>query len=177
MFTFVLKENKAAIEITITRILLALAGIGSLFYASQVNYFIKITVAIILLAASYFVNTISERFKIDRFFLLLIAAIILLIGTGSFIFSGIIVCYAVLLKFLQRTAEVIIDNDTIILKKIFSDDVFVWADLNNIILKDGLLTLDFVDNKLLQLIIDEDKTPVNENIFNSFCKEHLVKAQ
>jgi hypothetical protein len=175
MFTFVLKENKAAIEITITRILLAVAGIGTLFYAGPVNYFIKITVAVILLAASYFVNTISERFKTDRFFLLLIAAIILLIGTGSFIFSGIILCYAVLLKFLQRTAEVIIDNDTIILKKIFSDDVFVWADLNNIILKDGLLTLDFADNKLLQLSVDEEKTLIDEKVFNLFCSTKLIK--
>ena len=46
-----------------------------------------------------------------------------------------------------------------------------WKELNNTMLKDGLLTIDFKNNKLIQqLIIDEN---VNEKDFNDFCKEQL----
>ena len=175
MFTFVLQENKTDIEIVITRILLAVAGIATLLYGGT-YYLMNILAAIILLAISYFVKMISIRFKINRLVVLIIAAIIIFIGTYSFIFSGILLCYAFLLKFLQKKPEVIINNDNVVIKKVFGDAVFVWSQFNNIILKDGLLTLDFVDNKLLQLIVAEDETEIDEKLFNSFCREQLVSV-
>src|SRR5207253_7480436 len=46
-----------------------------------------------------------------------------------------------------------------------------WNELNNAMLKDTLLTLDFKNNKLIQqLLIDEN---VNEKDFNEFCAEQL----
>ena len=174
MFTFVLKENKAGLEILTTRILLAVAGIVVLLYANEIYYTIKISVAVILLLGSYFVQIIAKKFKITHVAVLLIATGVLWIGTHSFIFAGILFCYAVLLNFLQKNPEVMIGEDKIVLKKIFKDDVFEWVDFNNIILKDGLLTLDFSDNKLLQLNIDEERTSVDEKIFNLFCRSKLT---
>jgi hypothetical protein len=174
MFTFVLKENKTGLEILITRILLAVAGIVALLYANGINYTIKIVVAVTLLLGSYFVQIITKQLKITHVAVLLIATGILWIGTHSFIFAGILCCYAVLLNFLQKKPEVMIDEDKIVLKKIFKDDVFEWVDFNNIVLKDGLLTLDFTDNKLLQLNIDEERTSVDEKIFNLFCSSKLT---
>jgi len=175
MFTFVLQENKTDIEIVITRILLAVAGIATLLYGGT-YYLINISTAVVLIAISYFVNRVSTRFEISRSTVLIISAIILFIGTHSFIFTGTLLCYAFLLRFLQKKPEVIITNDNVVIKKVFGDEVFVWSQFNNIILKDGLLTLDFVDNKLLQLIVDEDETKVEESLFNSFCREQLVSA-
>jgi hypothetical protein len=48
-----------------------------------------------------------------------------------------------------------------------------WTELNNIILKDGLLTIDFKNNKLIQQLIDEN-TQVNETGFNQYCQEQLA---
>ncbi len=50
-----------------------------------------------------------------------------------------------------------------------------WADLNNIVLKDGLLTIDLKNNHFIQQAIDETKTSVNEQEFNDFCREQLNK--
>jgi hypothetical protein len=52
-----------------------------------------------------------------------------------------------------------------------------WRDLNNIILKDGLLTIDFKDDKIIQHIIDEKETAVDEKEFNDFCREKLNKKK
>lgn len=48
-----------------------------------------------------------------------------------------------------------------------------WKELNNIVLKDGLLTIDFKNDKLLQSEIIESSKGLNEGEFNEFCREQL----
>lgn len=50
-----------------------------------------------------------------------------------------------------------------------------WETLSNIILKDGLITIDQKNNKIIQQAIDESKTSVNEKEFNEFCRQQLSK--
>jgi hypothetical protein len=52
---------------------------------------------------------------------------------------------------------------------------FAWTELNNIILKDGLLTIDLKNNRFIQQPVDETKTTINEAEFNDFCREQLNK--
>jgi hypothetical protein len=47
-----------------------------------------------------------------------------------------------------------------------------WNELSNVILKDGLLTIDFRNNKIIQHLI-EDMDGFNEKDFNEFCRVHL----
>jgi hypothetical protein len=55
------------------------------------------------------------------------------------------------------------------------EKIIRWEELNNIILKDGLLTIDFKNNKLIQQpIIHAD---VSEPAFNEFCTEQLNKSE
>ncbi len=53
-----------------------------------------------------------------------------------------------------------------------------WDELNNIIMKDGLLTLDFKNNKLIQVLVGKDKNnkEIDEGDFNDFCRRHLSAA-
>lgn len=55
----------------------------------------------------------------------------------------------------------------------FPIKTFEWEKLNNVILKDGLLTIDLKNNKLIQQYIEESKTSIDEKEFNDFCSEQL----
>jgi len=45
-------------------------------------------------------------------------------------------------------------------------------------LKDGLLTLDFRDNKLIQKeVIDDDEPDAPEDEFNDYCRSKLLNLQ
>lgn len=57
----------------------------------------------------------------------------------------------------------------------FPKQRLAWQALNNVVLKDGILTIDFRSNKLSQQEIDEDLSPVDEKEFNEFCKAQLSK--
>ena len=50
-----------------------------------------------------------------------------------------------------------------------------WGELNNLILKDGLLSIDFKSNKLAQaLVVNEGNEPyIDEKEFNEFCQVQL----
>ena len=70
-----------------------------------------------------------------------------------------------------------------LLVKVFPDKIIYpswpkqelkWEDLNNVVLKDDLLTIDFKNNKLLQHIIFNEEDEVDEKEFNDFCKSKLT---
>ena len=48
--------------------------------------------------------------------------------------------------------------------------------MGNVVLKDGILTLDFKSNKIFQSELKENETPVDEQKFNQFCTEQLQKT-
>ena len=50
---------------------------------------------------------------------------------------------------------------------------FQWSGLNNVVLKDGLLTVDFKNNRLFQREIDEGEQEASEEEFNLWCREQL----
>jgi hypothetical protein len=81
---------------------------------------------------------------------------------------------ALLFYIARRDMKVLVNKERIEYPS-FPPKKIKWADLNNIILKDGLLTIDFKNNKIIQQLIDENN-PVDENEFNHFCRERLAKG-
>jgi hypothetical protein len=61
----------------------------------------------------------------------------------------------------------------IIVKYALYSRVYKWADMSNVVLKDGILTLDFKSNKIFQSEVEENETPVDEKEFNRFCTEQI----
>lgn len=72
----------------------------------------------------------------------------------------------------QRQLLVGVDKE-IVLYPSFPQRKIHWNELNNLILKDGLLTIDFKNNKILQSEIIDSSANLNEKEFNDFCREQL----
>lgn len=81
----------------------------------------------------------------------------------------------ILLDFIAHKKLVVhVTNKTIVVPYILQKDV-TWDEVNNVILKDGLLTIDFKNNKLFQHIILNSDEDISEKEFNEFCREQLDK--
>jgi hypothetical protein len=50
---------------------------------------------------------------------------------------------------------------------------YTWQQVKNAMLKDNLLTLDFVNNKILQKETETDVDAATEKEFNEFCKQQI----
>jgi uncharacterized membrane protein YdbT with pleckstrin-like domain len=53
-----------------------------------------------------------------------------------------------------------------------------WSSLTNVILKDGVLTMDYRDNRLFQKEVDDmddEEYEGSEDEFNGFCRTQLIR--
>ena len=70
----------------------------------------------------------------------------------------------------RHPLEIGVSDEKIVINTFFRKR-YEWNAFSNVVLKDGLLTLDFKNNRMLQReIIRQD---VNESEFNDFCLEQL----
>ena len=93
-----------------------------------------------------------------------------------FPFGLIMIALAYLGYLATQPEEIGFGTDRIIVKKLFKRTI-EWNELSNAMIKDGLLTLDFKNNKLFQAETDDDENndeyDASEEEFNDFCKAHL----
>ncbi len=83
-----------------------------------------------------------------------------------------LVCMFLLYAITKRELRVIFRSDEIKYPA-FPSRSFHWEELSNAVLKDGLLTIDCKNNRIIQQYVDESKTTVNEKEFNEFCKQQI----
>jgi hypothetical protein len=110
-----------------------------------------------------------------RNFILSIFLIPILWALIGYWWAGIATVFFVMLYKISQQELRIIFNETAIKNNFFPFRSHQWNDLNNVILKDGLLTIDFKSNKLIQQQIGENNTSLNEKEFNDFCQQQLNK--
>ncbi|HTR29814.1 MAG TPA: hypothetical protein VMH27_11125 [Puia sp.] len=131
-----------------------------------------------LIFAGLIFNGVARFFRTKSLsyrFLLGFAAIGWIVMPSRLSWIGLIF---VLLIFLETQAkhavEIGFDTDRIVFNTLYSRRCY-WSDLNNVILRDGLLTIDFKNNRLIQREIadDPDEDDADEDEFNAFCREQL----
>jgi hypothetical protein len=68
-------------------------------------------------------------------------------------------------------------SEGVVLNSLFKKK-FNWNLFQSVILKDGLLTLDFKNNKLIQKeILDDDDPDAPEDEFNDYCRGKLINLR
>lgn len=72
-----------------------------------------------------------------------------------------------------KTTTVLFSDDGIHLTRVFKTAIFPWKEMDNVILKDNLLTIDFKTNKIIQVEIVEQGRAIDETEFNLFCDEQM----
>jgi hypothetical protein len=112
------------------------------------------------------------RFGFHPFFLVLVIG---WLNTNQFWLAVIPVVFEILHVIAARKL-VAIFSETGIVYPSFLYKKITWGKLNNVILKDGLVTIDFKSNKFIQQAVDETPIAVNEQEFNEFCKTQLRKS-
>lgn len=65
------------------------------------------------------------------------------------------------------------DISGITLPTTFSSRVVGWNQLNNVILRNDLLTVDFKNNKIMQLEVLDNVPDIKEDEINGFCRNRL----
>jgi hypothetical protein len=83
------------------------------------------------------------------------------------------VVYAAVTLVKGKRTTVLVAEDGIHLTRLFKTIIFPWTEMDNVILKDNILTIDFKTNKIIQVEIVEQSRAVDETGFNLFCTEQM----
>lgn len=76
----------------------------------------------------------------------------------------------------KYSIEIGFSDNEIVINSLFKKR-YNWASFSNIVLRDGLLTLDFTNNRILQREVEDDEDDdADEDEFNDYCKRQLAKS-
>lgn len=93
------------------------------------------------------------------------------VGIWTFIIFVAVFIVVAMVK--GKRTTVLFSYEGVHLTRVFKTVLFPWSAMENVILKDNLLTIDFKTNKILQVEIVEEGKVVDEAAFNLFCNERL----
>ena len=154
--------------------LIVFAASLSISYAGiQLSFLV--TVSIIIGIIAWWVNCYFHQKKgnIPFFRLaLLMAAIGWFFQPQGWYVSIIYLLASILEKQVKFPEEIAFDVEGIVINS-FPKKQVVWTEIANIVLKEGILTIDFQNNKLIQKEIETPVTLKTEIEFNAFCKSRL----
>jgi nitrate reductase gamma subunit len=147
--------------------------------ASGQSYFLG-GIAVVLLAGVLFnlANRRAGRARIRYRYLLLLATLGWLAMPVLPWLAGLFVVLAFLEYQTKRPLEIGFDSDRVVINTLIRRQ-YDWSDFSNIVLRDGLLTMDFKNNRLLQKEVvdeEEDDDDAEEKEFNDYCQARLQEA-
>ncbi len=94
------------------------------------------------------------------------------LGKGVYWMAVLIFIFSIFSTLSKQKIQIIFSAEQILYNALLKRS-FNWADINNVVLKDGMLTIDFKNNKIIQQLIEE--AGADETEFNGFCQKHIFQ--
>jgi ribosomal protein S18 len=135
------------------------------------NITILVFLLLVFLLQRYFRKSLYQ-FGIHPYFFFLM---LFWITLEMYWLAAVVVIFDALHTMATKKLLVFFQKDKIVWPAFFLRKIN-WQDLNNVVLKDGLLTVDYKNNKILQQFIDEKSNVVIETEFNDFCRQQILSA-
>jgi hypothetical protein len=121
--------------------------------------------SLIFFLVKYFTKKLAA-FRPEISFLILGLCWLLL---GKILLAASILCFAVIGFYTFKKFKVIFSPEKILYPS-FPNKTYLWSEVNNVMLKDKVLTIDLKNNKLIQAVIDKASADeIDEKEFNEFC--------
>ncbi len=178
-YELILKNEKTKYYKTIRNLIAVFNLVGFIYLVNKTeDSFDKIFFIIFTsITAFYFVIVIYERFLNTIINATLHRSLFLWSAVGwsrspYWWFSFILIVFLFLDIVAHRKLKLTVSAEKISYPS-FPEKQIEWNELTNLILKDGLITIDFKNNKIIQQpILNSD---IDEKEFNEFCKLQLNK--
>lgn len=153
--------------------------ITSMVSAAGLSYFhAALTFVLVAGVLINFFGRRAGRTKVRYRYLLMVAALGWFASPLPWL-AGIFLILAFLEYQTKRPLEIGFDKDIVVINSLIRRK-YDWTAFSNIVLRDGLLTMDFKNNRLFQKEVadeDEDEDDADEKEFNDYCQARLEASQ
>ncbi len=152
-----------AVSVSVFGLIYTGSSANSFYLALLLNCFI-----IIFLVYSFFNTRKKDVSVVFRWALTASAILWFLPPQNNLLIALLYIVASFIERQLKLPQEIGFDKDEIIINS-FPSKHYQWQEVNNVILKDNMLTIDFKNNKILQKETDSDVSSETEKEFNAFC--------
>ncbi len=125
-------------------------------------------IGLILIALSFFTKKIAT--KIPIVFSVIAGIVVLCILTGSIYFLVILLLFWLLNKLINKPTTIEIKKDEICINKPMGNKKYLFREISFIVLKDGVLTIQLLNNHFIQNEVLWETNLFSVEEFNEFCK-------
>lgn len=179
-YNFILKDNNQKAHSLFVWFLFFLHIVAaSVFALNATDNNVKLNVYILLaffavISIAYFFLKGKKR-SLETFSLImaLLYAHFWLKYVGVIALIVFVLVYLFVIVVQGKKTTVLFNLQGLHITRIFKTVMYSWQQMDNVILKDNLLTIDFKSNKIIQAEIVEGSEEVDEIKFNLFCRELL----
>lgn len=130
-------------------------------------------VLLVLLTAIFYI--FKSKIRLYSYQLLLLVVMVLFWPLQSawlpFVVVTTIIIFA--LRVLKTKSTAIFTTEKVHIKRSLFTKEYAWAVMENVVLKDNLLSVDLKNNHLIQLELATESSTTNETEFNQFCLQQL----
>ena len=172
-YELILKNNKSLAVDVISWFITALNLLGFLGMATWIDK--RGFIGAGALVVAFLIGRILKKNSYTINFILLLIPVIpwLIMGIYAMAFSSLALAG---LFYVANKPKIVQVNLEGILFPAFPNKKYEWQEVNNTLLKDGLLTIDLKNNKLIQQLVEDIPKKIDEKEFNDFCREQLNKV-
>lgn len=134
--------------------------------------------AFILLWSTYSFLSARNKKRIAYYRLALLAAAVgwFVEPVSNYWMAGLYLIAALLERQVKFPQEIGVDDSGITFNTLPQKE-YEWKEINNLLLKEGILTVDYKNNRLFQQEVESEVSPYLEREFNQYCREKLASSQ
>lgn len=180
-YSFTLKDNNQKAYKLFTWFLFFLHIAAGMFALSTDDYKVKLSIYImlgfyaLLSTVYYFYRKHPKALETFSLIMALMYANFWFQQVGILAVIVFAVVFITVTVVKGKTTTVLFTDEGVHLTRVFKTVIFPWTEMDNVMLKDNLVTIDFKTNKIIQVEIVENNRMVDETEFNLFCKEHISR--
>jgi hypothetical protein len=145
----------------------------------KVNLFFCVAATILIAGLGINVFASRNKHQIVRYKNWLIIAGIFWVGMPNLQWVCMVFFFLAFLEYQAKyPLEIGFSKDVVVMNTLIRKR-FSWDDFTNIMLRDGLLTMDFKNNRILQkqTVDDQEDYDADEEEFNDYCRGKLINTK
>jgi hypothetical protein len=166
VYSFRLKEENKNFDIVLTKTILAVDATVA-FLQMHVLGLVGLLIGVFFIVLTFYVREYSKRMPLIIIIIGGIFSLCLLTATPYFIL--ILVLYWFLNKTINKHRTVEVSDKGVIIINPFSAKKYEWNQILFIVLKDGVLTIQFSNEHFFQSDVEWEINLFSDNEFNQFC--------
>ncbi len=173
MYTLQAHTDTRSTDVYVLRTLLLAAAVWIVAYGVSSASWFRYPAFGVLLLLAWFCRFLQVHPSMTYLRIVILGASLLLLSTRNPLHAMLFVLFAFLPRLFYGNGKILFDETGVSVPHYGRTRHYSWSELQHVVLKDGLLSIDFRNNRLIQLLIETDKTPVDEQSFNEFCNRKL----